>query len=152
MGDSNISANYKAVPTARTGNGPTEVQSDEYGFLLVRQVAAGGVADSYGSGVVDAGTQRVTQAGAPTGTQSIVASSGSNVTILAANASRRGGAVFNDSTQILYLLAAAGTSSATVHTLQMAAGSYYEIPANYTGALSGLWASANGSARVTEYT
>ena len=86
-----------------------------------------------------------------TGTQSIVASSATDVTILASNANRLGAAIYNDSTQILYLLVGAGTSSATVFTVAMATASYFEVPACYTGIIKGLWASANGSARVTEY-
>lgn len=87
-----------------------------------------------------------------TGTQSIVASSGSDVTILASNAARLGATVFNDSTQILYLLLSNATSSATVYTLQMAANGYYEVPFGYSGVIKGIWASANGNARVTEIT
>jgi hypothetical protein len=49
-------------------------------------------------------------------------------------------------------LLGAGTESATVYTLQMAAGSYYETPFGFTGIIKGHWASANGSARIVEYT
>lgn len=87
-----------------------------------------------------------------TGTQSNVASSGSDVTILASNANRLGAAVYNDSTQILYLLLANATSSTTVYTVQMATLTYYEVPFGYSGVIKGIWASANGSARVTEIT
>jgi hypothetical protein len=93
----------------------------------------------------------VVQGTAGTGTQSSVGSSATDVTILAANAARLGATVFNDSTAVLYLLLGAGTSSATVHTVQMPSGGYYEVPFGYTGILKGLWAAANGSARVTEF-
>lgn len=91
--------------------------------------------------------------GAPTaGTQSNVASSASDVTILASNSSRKGFYVFNDSTQVLYLLLSNATSSATVFTQKMAAGdSFSAAPGTYTGIVKGIWASANGSARVTEW-
>jgi len=46
-----------------------------------------------------------------TGTITTVASSASDVSILASNASRKGAAVFNDSTAILYLANANTTSS-----------------------------------------
>lgn len=78
-----------------------------------------------------------------------VAGSATNVTLLAANAARRGAAVFNDSTAILYLKLGA-TASSTSHTVQVAASAYYEVPFDYTGIVDGLWASATGSARVTE--
>lgn len=91
-----------------------------------------------------------------TGTQSNVSGSSSDVTILASNANRKGASVFNDSAAILYLLVASGTSSSTVHTVQLLPSDYYELPTFkggvYTGVIKGIWASATGAARVTEYT
>jgi hypothetical protein len=87
-----------------------------------------------------------------TGTASAVASSASSVTILVSNANRLGASVFNDSTQVLYLLLGSATASATVYSVQLLPGAYFEVPANYTGQLTGIWASANGNARVTELT
>jgi hypothetical protein len=89
---------------------------------------------------------------AGTGTQSSVSGAASDTTILAANTSRRGATVYNDSTAILYILLANATSSATVFTVKVAAGGYYEAPYGYTGIIKGIWASATGSARVTELT
>lgn len=88
-----------------------------------------------------------------TGTQTIVASSASSVQIIAAdsNFGRIGVAIYNDSSAVLYLLLSATTASATVYTVQMAAGSYYEVPYNYVGVINGIWASANGNARITEF-
>jgi hypothetical protein len=44
------------------------------------------------------------------------------------------------------------TASTTSYTVQMAAGAYYEFPRpTYSGAVEGIWASATGSARVTEW-
>lgn len=99
-----------------------------------------------------AGQNLVKQVRSTTGAQSIVAGSASSVTILASNASRLGASVYNDSTAILYLLLASGSASTTVHTVQMPAGYYFEVPAFYTGIIVGIWASATGSARVTELT
>lgn len=89
---------------------------------------------------------------ATTGTQSNVSGSASDVTILASNANRMGATVTNDSTAILYLLLANATSSTTVHTVQLGPGDYYEVPFGYSGVIKGIWASATGSARVTELT
>ncbi len=80
-----------------------------------------------------------------------VASSASNVTILALNAQRRGATICNDSTAILYLKLGA-TASTSSFTVKMLADAYYEVPAQYTGIIDGIWASANGNARVTEIT
>lgn len=89
---------------------------------------------------------------ATTGTQSNVASSATDVTILASNAARKGAYFYNDSTQVLFLLFAAATSSATVFTQKLAAGdSFNLLPGGYTGIVHGIWASANGTCRVTEW-
>lgn len=86
-----------------------------------------------------------------TATSANVASSATNVTLLAANANRLGATIYNDSTQVLYVKLGT-TASASSFTLQMAAGTYYEVPFAYTGNIDGIWASANGAARVTEMT
>lgn len=80
-----------------------------------------------------------------------VASSATNVTILASNATRKQAAVYNESTQILYLKLGT-TASVTSYTVQIPASGYYELPGItvYTGQIDGIWASANGNARVTE--
>lgn len=78
-----------------------------------------------------------------------VASSATSVTIQAANANRLGLTIFNDSTALLYVKFGT-TASATSYTVQVAAGGYYEVPLDYTGRVDGIWAAANGFARVTE--
>jgi hypothetical protein len=96
-------------------------------------------------------TSKTTPSG--TGSPATVASSASSVTVLAANANRLGATVYNDSTQVLYLLLqTGGTATTSTYTIQMASQSYYEVPFAYNGALIGIWASANGNARVTELT
>ncbi len=89
---------------------------------------------------------------ANTGTSTQVASGTSAVTILAANTARYGATVFNDDANVLYLLLGTGTVSATVYTVQIPSGGYYEVPYGFTGVLTGLWAAdGSGSARVTEF-
>lgn len=102
------------------------------------------------------GTVATSELPAGTGASNNVASSATNVTILAANVARLGGTVANDSTAILYLKLGA-SSSATSYTVQMAGStslgiSYYELPYKYSGIVTGTWASATGNARVTELT
>lgn len=89
---------------------------------------------------------------ATTGAQTSVAGSVTDVTILAANSAREGATVYNESSAVLYLLLANTVSSITVYTLQVTGGSYYEVPFGYTGIIKGIWASATGSARITEFT
>ena len=86
-----------------------------------------------------------------TGITSNVVSSASSVTLLAANTSRFGAMIFNDSTAVLYVKLGA-TASATSYTVKMDAGDYFEVPYEYTGIIDGIWASATGSARITEVT
>ena len=78
-----------------------------------------------------------------------VTSVATTTTLLAANASRRLATIFNESTSVLYIKFGA-TASTTSYTTQIAAGGYYEIPGFYSGAIDGIWASANGAAQITE--
>ena len=87
---------------------------------------------------------------AATGTVTSVASNAASVQLLAANTSRLGVSVYNNSTQILYLKCGT-TASATDFTVEMAPEEYWEAPYGYTGRIDGIWASANGAALVTEF-
>jgi len=80
-----------------------------------------------------------------------VASSVTVVTILAANSNRLGATIYNEGAATLTLHLGPSASS-TVYTLVMAAASYYEVPFNYTGIITGLWSAAAGgnNARVVE--
>jgi hypothetical protein len=80
-----------------------------------------------------------------------VASSASSVNIFAAATTGLARLVFNDSTAVLYLKFGA-TASASSYTVQIAAGGYYEFPQPlYLGNVDGIWASANGNARLTSW-
>lgn len=93
--------------------------------------------------------QRVTQGGA-NATVTQVSSSATSVTLQASNALRRGLAIHNASTAILYVKFGT-TASATSYTAKIDADGSYEMPANlYSGRVDGIWASANGYAYVTE--
>jgi hypothetical protein len=98
-------------------------------------------------GDVDVASLPTTTSGGPAN----VGSSATNVTLLASNAARKGASIMNDSTEVLYVKFGA-TASATSFHVKMAAGSYLEVPFGYTGIIDGIWASANGNARVGEFT
>lgn len=125
--------------TADSGNGD---------FVIVEADASGGLKSTATVSTGDAPT---------TGTITSVNDAATSTTILAANASRKGATVFNDSTAVLYLALSDTTASATAYTVQILAGGYYELPVCdggvYTGKIVGIWASdASGAARVTELT
>lgn len=81
-----------------------------------------------------------------------VASGTASVTILAANANRRGATISNTDANILYLDLSGGTASATSFTVAVAANGYYEVPFGYTGLITGVWAvDGTGAALVTEF-
>lgn len=106
------------------------------------------------SGTVTAtptGTYTTKETRSATGTQTSVAGSASNVTLLASNANRLGASFYNDSTSILYLRCQA-TATTSNFTTKLYPEEYYELPANYTGSVDGIWASATGNCRVTEFT
>lgn len=60
--------------------------------------------------------------------------------------------IYNNSTQVLYVNLGATATTTTAFVVALAAGAYYEVPFGYTGSVTGIWASANGSAQVTEIT
>lgn len=82
-----------------------------------------------------------------------VADSAVAVTLLAANAARRGGSIFNDSTESMIILWGAGITLAN-WSVAMAPGGYIEIPFGYTGQIDAMWqaATATGEAKITEFT
>lgn len=84
-------------------------------------------------------------------TYTTVASSATSVELLAANPQRRKLIIQNTSTAILYVDFTGGTAtSTTAHSIQLASNANYTID-NYTGPVSGIWATANGSANLTEF-
>lgn len=152
-------ADNVTVPTTGTGDATPKIATDQIpGTLehvqLVKIYDA--TADSTNRWIVDAnGAARTKDQKAATSAQTSVAGSASDGTILASNANRLGATIFNDQSAggaTLYLLLASGTSSVTNYSVQLGPGGFYEIPFGYTGVLKGLWSSAAGNARVTEFT
>jgi len=87
-----------------------------------------------------------------TGVTTSVASNAANVTLLAANAARKGAMITNDGSNNLFVKLGA-TASATSYTAKLIPGAYYELPSPvYTGIIDGIWDVATGSARITELT
>lgn len=121
--------------TIRTPSGETKrlVRCDDQGRQEVVIIADGALAN------------------VATASLSSVAASASNVTILAANASRKRIIIHNDSTAKLRLKFGA-TASSTSFTIALNAYETYESPINvvYTGVIDGIWDAATGAARVTE--
>jgi hypothetical protein len=97
------------------------------------------------------------QAGLPlpvagTATLSNVSSSAASVTLIAANANRKGLLIVNDSTKMLFAKFGA-TASATSYSVPIGPGALYTMDAPiYQGQIDGIWAAANGAARITEQT
>lgn len=97
--------------------------------------------------LVDAASDGAADSGATTS----VASTTSATTLKAANTARIGLTIFNDDANDLYVLLGTGTVSATVYTVKLVEGAYYETPYGFTGIVTGVWAGdGSGSARVTE--
>lgn len=91
-----------------------------------------------------------------TATLANVSGSASSVTLIAANASRLGAVIVNESTAVCYVKFGS-TASATSYTYALSGASAapfatLEVPAGYTGIITGIWTSATGTARTTELT
>lgn len=100
----------------------------------------------------DAGNPIPTSVVLRTPTTTSVASSATSVTILAANANRKGFSISNISTAKLYL---SFTSPATTTNcfIEVPAGAFLLLDQQLivSNAIYGIWASANGTCQVTEY-
>ena len=85
-----------------------------------------------------------------------VASSATAVTLKAANTARIGLSIYNKSTANLYVKRGAD-ATVELFSFMLEPGDFYELPplprgpfAVYPGIVTGIWASANGLAEVTE--
>lgn len=82
---------------------------------------------------------------------SVTADATQSVTLLAANESRIGGTLYNDTAQSVYVSLGGTATSSTSFTIKMAAATYFEFPYAFTGAVTARWAGADaGAMRVTE--
>lgn len=85
-------------------------------------------------------------------TTTSVASSTNSVTILASNANRKGISISNDSTSVLRIsFSTPATSANSFITMQPGSFLLLDQQLIVTNAIYGIWASANGTAQVTEY-
>lgn len=86
-------------------------------------------------------------------TVTTVNASASDTTLLASNANRKGVIIFNNSTAILYILLTSGTSSSTNFSILLNQNESLIIDNTclYTGIVKGIWASATGDCKVTEF-
>lgn len=83
-----------------------------------------------------------------------VAASVTSVTVIAANANRRGLTLHSTTASALAYVRLGGSAATAAlggHTLDMGAGAYYEAPFGYTGAITAIWAAATGGFNVTEF-
>lgn len=98
---------------------------------------------------------RTLRGGAETSTVTSVGDANANTAILAANEDRVGALIENQSSAILYLLLNSGTASVAAggYSVSLSQNETFEVPAGYTGAINGIWASdAGGYANITEFT
>jgi hypothetical protein len=136
------------VPCAGLQSIQVKVTAYTSGSLLISAHGGPGVLASYAnvSGSV------VKEIRSSSSSVTSVNDSASSVQLLAANTSRLGATIFNDSSEALYVKLGT-TASTTDFTVKVAADGYYEVPFNYTGRVDGIWsADSTGAARITEFT
>ena len=98
----------------------------------------------------------VTHSFAPTSTLTNVAGSATSVTLLAANNNRKTVLIVNDSTSGLYIAWSSNAASTSNYSIflrgkiedNLASTSF--SGEDYSGQITGIWATANGFARITE--
>lgn len=152
MAKASIDTGATAQPVhTRTTGDSTESQAVVIAIDGSDNVVAADTANGLDVDVTRVGGTVTTKHAGSTGAQTIVTSTvTTNTTLLAADSTRVGALLYNDSTSALFVLLGAGTESATVYTLQIGPGGYYEVPEAFvTMRVSGHWATANGAARIT---
>lgn len=96
------------------------------------------------------------EAKATAGAKTSVTSAASSTSLIAANTNRKMLIITNESTAVLYIDLSGGTASATSYSVVLGPTATSVSPSftigNFTGAVTGIWASANGFARITELT
>jgi hypothetical protein len=119
------------------------------GVTLLSDAAGQNLAaiDSLGAQLVD---QR-NSTGTPTITSTLPTTS--DQTFLAANSARRGASIYNNSDHTVFIRPGGAANSTTAFTIAIPSNGYWEVPANYTGAIHGLIASgtAVGNVNAGEY-
>lgn len=150
---------------ASDGTNTQDVLSDDQGRLVMVGAAAAGSAPS-GFPVLMAGwdgtnvqTFKLDSNGAlqinevkpAAATVSSSSASTTSAELLASNADREGGMIYNDSNRPLYIKLG-GAASTSSFSVKVGAMGYFEIPSGFTGSLHGVWddAAASGAARCTE--
>jgi hypothetical protein len=98
----------------------------------------------------DQGPIPVSQPGAATTARTSVSALVADTPILAADSTRIGATIFNESTAVCYVGYGTTAVSLTSYSVQVPAGGYLEVPSQFVQcAIRGYWAAANGAARVT---
>lgn len=143
------------IPAIGTGDTLPVIATDQVATVHYQRVKlTDGTADSTAAIPGDAtnGLRVHSTISQPTATATLasVSSSASSVTLQAANSARKGWFCFNNSNAVVYVKFGT-TASSSSFTVKLSAGGYYELPTPpYTGIITGIWASANGAALVTE--
>jgi hypothetical protein len=107
------------------------------------------LADSGGGGGGGGGGSGGGAHKATTAPTTSVASSTSSVTLLALNTNRKWAAFRNDSTSVAYIAKSGTASTSSVYRLEPQGYQYFD---DYTGIVTGIWASVNGFMRIEEGT
>lgn len=128
-------------------NCPSDAARSQYSFWQFLALAICNINEGIEELVIGGGG-----GGVAVNTVTAVPSSATAVTLAASNAARRSLSIFNDSSANLYVKHGSGASiSGPSFTTKVLAGQFYELSNPiYTGIVTGIWASANGNALVTE--
>jgi len=120
-------------------------------------VAGGGTAGTPASGVITiqgisgmTPVQVITNKATNSSVTS-VASSATNVTLLASNANRTFASIYNQSSKQLFVKLGT-TASTSSYTILLMPNSYWEVPVDWAGQIDAVWSAVNGNALITELT
>lgn len=101
-------------------------------------------------GLYQPNTASVQEATSTTASHYAITAATTSTALLAVNLVRKGATLFNNSTARLFVKLG-GTTTTSDFTFFLEPNGYYELPFNYTGAISGVWAAANGNVLICEF-
>lgn len=136
------------------------VTSDQVSGQIAPMIGRGGErlapgAINQGDGTGALLVQVMTEVPSSTSSLSQVAAAISSQQLIAANPNRKELYIFNNqgaNTANLYVALTSAPATTTAFTFRLAPNTGMSLPVDYTGAITGIWDAATGSAQMTEFT
>lgn len=86
------------------------------------------------------------------GNTTSVNASTTSVSLITSNSARKSLSIYNSSAVGTLYISYGATASLTAYAEKISPNTLWEMPIDYTGAISGIWSATGGTAQITEFT